>query len=100
MWHNITERKNEIGILQAIGWDRFVIRLTIITEGAIIGFIAGIAGLIISISVIGFIYGEFPTESINIFSSTIVPIIIGIIGSILPSEIGVRTKPINAMKAS
>ena len=101
MWQNITERKNEIGILQAIGWGRSAIRLSIIMEGAIIGFIAGLTGLIISIIVIGFIYGEFPTESFLIFSATmLVPIIIGIVGSILPSEIGVRTKPINAMKAS
>ena len=101
MWQNIAERKNEIGIMQAIGWNRLTIRLTILIEGAVIGFIAGIAGLIITISVIGFIYGEFPTESIFIFSiSLIVPIIIGIFGSIVPSEIGVRTKPINAMKAS
>lgn len=101
MWQNITERKNEIGILQAIGWGRSAIRFSIIIEGAIIGFIAGLTGLIISIIVIGFIYSEFPTESYLIFSATmLVPIIIGIVGSILPSEIGVRTKPINAMKES
>lgn len=101
MWQNITERKNEIGILQAIGWGRSAIRVSIIMEGAIIGFIAGLTGLIISTIGIGFIYGEFSTESFLIFGATmLVPIIIGIVGSILPSEIGVRTKQINAMKAS
>jgi putative ABC transport system permease protein len=100
MWQNISERKSEIGIQQAIGWGRAAIRFIIIMEGAFIGFIAGIAGLAISIAVIVVIYGVFPADSLLLLSLTIViPVMIGIIGSLLPSEIGVRTKPINAMKA-
>ncbi|TYS17507.1 ABC transporter permease [Rossellomorea vietnamensis] len=101
MWQNISERKNEIGVLQAIGWGRAAVRFIIIMEGALIGFIAGLAGVSISFAVIGAIYGVFPTDSLLLISSTIiVPVFIGILGSLLPSEIGVRTKPINAMKAS
>ncbi|WP_370296308.1 FtsX-like permease family protein [Rossellomorea marisflavi] len=101
MWQNISERKDEIGVLQAIGWGRGSVRMIIIMEGAMIGFLAGIAGVVISIVVIVAIYGVFPSESLFLLVSTmVIPVFIGIIGSLLPSEIGVRTKPINAMKAS
>lgn len=94
LWQNISERYEELSLLQAIGWRRNSIRRLILAEGIFNGLIAGIIGLCCAFFVLRGLYGEFPNEDIGIILATgLVPVIIGLIGSVYPAERAVRIIP-------
>ncbi|MFZ3580064.1 FtsX-like permease family protein, partial [Virgibacillus sp. DJP39] len=101
MWQNIVERQNELALFKSIGWKNKTVGFTIILEGALIGFLAGLVGLVLSMSYIGIMYQIFPWESITILSLTIcIPTLIGIIGAIIPATKALRTSPYEVLKES
>lgn len=98
-WQNVSERREEISLLQAIGWKRSTIRRLIVTEGIISGLFAALIGLSLSYMTIWQLYGDFPSEEIPIIMATgLVPVIIGIIATLLPAERAVRIHPSQGME--
>jgi putative ABC transport system permease protein len=101
MWQNIVERKNDLALFKAIGWKNSIVAISILLEGAVIGFLAGLIGLLLSMGYIGFMYDIFPWDSLTILSLTIcVPTLIGMIGAIIPTIQALRTSPYEVLKES
>lgn len=100
-WQNVSERQDEIALLQAIGWRRSAIRRLILTEGFWAGLLAGILGLSLSILILWVLYGEIPVEGLGFIAATgIIPIVVGLIGTIAPAEKAVRVNPGKGMSGS
>ncbi|WP_164669828.1 ABC transporter permease [Virgibacillus doumboii] len=101
LWQNIVERRNELALFKSIGWKNRIIGFSIILEGALIGFLSGVVGLILSIAYIGIMYGIFPWDNLTILLLTIcIPTVMGIIGAIIPTVKALRTNPYEVLKES
>ncbi|QFF98998.1 hypothetical protein PB01_09225 [Psychrobacillus glaciei] len=95
MWQNIKERRNEISLLKALGWKNAHIRKMVLVEGAVIGLVGGLVGGVLSYTIIYFMYGPIPiTELWLPLISCLIPIIVGILGSWIPSRIAMKMQPI------
>lgn len=95
MWQNIKERRSEISLLKAFGWKNSHIRKMVLVEGAVIGLVGGIIGGVLSFIIIYFMYGPIPlTELWLPLISCLIPIIVGMLGSWIPSRIAVKMQPI------
>ncbi|MBB2483354.1 DUF4352 domain-containing protein [Bacillus sp. APMAM] len=94
MWQNISERSGEIALLNAVGWRNGSIRFLILAEGLLSGIFAGIIGLALAIGMMWGMYHQFPTDQLGfILLTAIIPVIVGLIGAILPAEKAVRISP-------
>ncbi|WP_051359524.1 ABC transporter permease [Paucisalibacillus globulus] len=98
MWQNVSERREEISLLQAIGWKRWSIRRLILAEGVFSGLFAALIGLSLAFLIMWGLYGAFPTEEIGFILATgLIPVVIGVIGTIFPAERAVRIIPNQGM---
>lgn len=98
MWQNVSERREEISLLQAIGWRRWSIRRLILAEGVFSGLFAALIGLSLAFLIMWGLYGAFPTEEIGFILATgLIPVVIGVIGTIFPAERAVRIIPNQGM---
>lgn len=94
MWQNISEREQEMVLLKAIGWKNSSVRLLIWSEGILSGVFAAIIGLAFAFSSMWVMYGQFPTDEIAFILCTgLIPVLIGVIGTIIPAERAVRMNP-------
>src|SRR5699024_867941 len=94
MWQNISERREEIALLQSIGWRRSKIRRLILAEGFFSGLFAAWLGLSVAFVLIWSLYQAFPGEEGGFILMTgFIPVSIGIIGTIIPAERAVRIVP-------
>ncbi|MFA1819109.1 ABC transporter permease [Virgibacillus oceani] len=94
MWQNIAERQQEIALLKAIGWKNSSIRMLIWSEGLLSGIAAAVIALVFAFSMMWGLFGEYPTtEILFIISTGCIPVIIGMIGTIIPAERAVSIHP-------
>lgn len=94
MWQNVSERKEEISLLQAIGWKKWQIRRLILAEGIFSGIFAALISLTVAFLIIWGLYAAFPAKEIGFILATgLIPIIIGVLGTVLPAERAVRIVP-------
>lgn len=99
MWQNIKERRNEISLLKALGWKNSHIRKMVLVEGAVIGLVGGLVGGVLSFIIIYFMYGPIPlTELWLPLISCLIPIIVGMLGSWIPSRVAMKMQPIEGAK--
>lgn len=107
------ERKKEIGLFRALGATKNHIRIIILTEAGIIGFIGSLSGIIIgfiaSIFLDKFAISKladtsftpetlFPMPASLIFTVLIFGIILTIFSALLPAQKAANTDPIQALK--
>nr|WP_246187613.1 ABC transporter permease [Ornithinibacillus caprae] len=98
MWQNVSERREEISLLQSIGWKRWSIRRLILAEGVFSGLFAALIGFTIALMIIWGLYHAFPAEEIGFILMTgLIPVFIGVLGTILPAERAVRIVPNRGM---
>lgn len=98
MWQNIAERQGEIALLKAVGWKNRTVRLLVLTEGLFSGLFAAIIGLALAFVMMWSLYGQLPTEELRFILLTgFIPIIIGIISTVLPAERAVRMSPVRGV---
>jgi hypothetical protein len=98
IWQNVSERKQEISLLRAIGWRHHAIRKLIMSEGLLIGCLASVLALLIALLVIQALYREMPIHDIwYLLLLCGVPILAGIMGSIIPAEMAVRMNTLKGM---
>lgn len=98
MWQNIAERQEEIALLKAVGWRNRHVRVLIWLEGLLSGIFAAIIGLSLAFLMMWALYQELPTEQLRFILSTAgIPLIIGILGTVLPAERAVRISPVQGM---
>ncbi len=98
-WQNVSERQQEIGILQAIGWRRNSIRKLILAEGLYTGIAAMIFVVIVATGAVFFLYGELTLFGVTlILLSSLVPILTGLIGTLIPAERASRLTPMSGIR--
>lgn len=101
LWQNVMERQDELALFKSVGWKNGTVGSAIILEGAIIGFLAGLLGVVLSMAYIGFMYDIFPWDSLTVLSLTIsIPVLIGIIGALIPAVKALKTAPYKLLKES
>ncbi|WP_164667901.1 FtsX-like permease family protein [Virgibacillus doumboii] len=101
IWQNVSERQSELALLKAVGWKHGTIRSTILLEGLISGFIAGIFGLLIALVIIWQMYQTFPVDQIGFLLLTwFVPIVTGLIGAFAPAQKAVNIQPYQGMQGA
>lgn len=94
MWQNVNERKSQLAVLKATGWQDGQVRLLVLSEGMMTGLCAGVIGLLTALGMIGFVYGQFPVQELGFLSiMLLIPVIAGLLGALLPAERAVRITP-------
>ncbi|WP_215147691.1 ABC transporter permease [Exiguobacterium sp. s91] len=94
MWQNVNERKSQLAVLKATGWQDGQVRLLVLSEGMMTGLCAGVIGLLTALGMIGFVYGQFPVQELGFLSiMLLIPVITGLLGALLPAERAVRITP-------
>lgn len=101
MWQNVSERQAQIAVLKATGWQNHSVRLLVICEGIMTGFLAGIFGLGISLVLIFQMYGRVPVAEFGFLAFTLlIPMATGILGAVLPAEKAARILPYQAINGT
>ncbi|WP_157783016.1 ABC transporter permease [Alkalibacillus haloalkaliphilus] len=101
IWQNVSERSEEISLLQAIGWRSSRIRGLILAEGMYSGLCASIVSMVGVVLTIYWIYGEFPVGELGFIILTgLIPVVVGLIGTIIPAERAVRILPNQGIQGS
>ena len=119
LYINVLERKREIGIIRAMGGTRKDVRIIYSGETTIIGLIAGVLSVIVSIiavliinrylhvnykdDIIGYLPFVDPSKLLVINYTKLAfailgSIIIALISGLIPSNIAARKKPIDALR--
>lgn len=71
MWQNVSERKPQLAVLKALGWQNTSIRRLVLTKGALTGFFAGLLGVTFTIIIVTIMYQQFPTSELPFLFATI-----------------------------
>ncbi|MFD2045648.1 FtsX-like permease family protein [Ornithinibacillus salinisoli] len=99
MWQNVSERKAELSLLKAIGWKNSAIQSLILLEGLLVGISGAILGTILASLILFFMYGSIAVSQIYIYLiSASIPIMIGFLGSILPSKFAIKINPYQGIR--
>ncbi|MDX1258968.1 ABC transporter permease [Exiguobacterium sp. K1] len=94
LWQNVNERKSQLAVLKATGWQDRMIRRLVLLEGLLTGLFAGIAGLIMALFLILKMYNQFPSAELGFLSLTLlIPVATGVTGALLPAQRAVRITP-------
>jgi putative ABC transport system permease protein len=109
MFTSVLERTREIGIMKAIGARNSEILSIFLAEAAIIGFVGGVLGLILGISVSLLIQKIVVSAGFGLLKIIVTPGIIifglffaafiGIISGIIPAYRASKQKPIDALRS-
>ncbi|SDX80226.1 FtsX-like permease family protein [Paenibacillus sp. CF384] len=101
VWQNVSERKPEIALLKALGWRNRSIRQLIWYEGMITGIVAGLLAFVLGVMFIALLYRKVPVDELwYLLMVGVVPVLTGLLGSILPAEMAVALSPVEGMKGS
>jgi putative ABC transport system permease protein len=99
---SVTERVSEIGLLRAIGANQGSIFKLFLFEALSLSIAGGLAGVVVGISLVGFIHTLLPTLPAElawpyIFSAFVLSILIGIISGVIPAFRAARLDPVQAL---
>lgn len=110
---NVMERRFEIGVMRAVGAGRGHIRLIILTESAVVGFLNGLAGVVIGIGVCmlvdpllapfiaSFVTGNptfFAISPELIFAVLVASPIVNMLATFQPANYAARLDPVAALR--
>ena len=106
MLMSVIERRQEIGVLRAVGFQRFEILRIILSEAAFLGFIGAVTGVAISIGVGMIINNALLQDPLAFQSGTVDYLVIGfafgfgasIVSGIYPAWKAARSEPIEVLR--
>jgi len=106
---SVLERKKEIGILRAVGASKGNIRLVFNAETLIIGFVAGVIGVLVTFVIIiianTIIYNELEIENLVLmppvipFILVLISMFLTYIAGLLPASAAARKPPVDALRS-
>ncbi|MHC0038558.1 ABC transporter permease [Pseudoneobacillus sp. C159] len=100
MWQNVSERSAELSVLKALGWSNKSVQSLVLLEGLITGVLAGLFGYLAALGLISLIYQQLPFKEIWILVVVVVPVIVGLVGALIPARIAVKISPVQGMNQS
>lgn len=99
MWQNVSDRRASLAVLKAVGWSNRSVRQLIVLEGVLIGFIAGILGIIVTYISIYTLYDLVPWDRPSLIAvSLLMPVIFGSIAALIPAQIAAKVNPYKELK--
>ena len=106
----IFERRQEIGLMKALGADRKQIGLFFLLEGGISGFFGGLLGYLGGLAFARLLAARtfslasfslpLSLQAVILFTTLILAVCLALVGSFLPMREATRLEPIRAMKGS
>ena len=106
---SVLERKKEIGILRAVGASKGNIRLVFNAETLIIGFVAGVIGVLATYGIVIIaniiLNNLLGIEQLVILPLTVPPILVGIsmfltyIAGLMPASVAAQKPPVEALRS-
>lgn len=110
MWVIVKERTQEIGIRRAIGAKPSDIIVQVLCEGAMLTFVAGMAGLVFAVGILAVLHSvNNPEDTVTVarFQMTVgkalsilaLFLTLGIVAGIVPSVKAMRIKPVEAINS-
>ncbi|MFA6329440.1 MAG: ABC transporter permease [Candidatus Micrarchaeia archaeon] len=101
MFMSVLERTKEIGILKALGMKDREITLLFLFESALIGFMGGFFGLLLSLSV-SFILSMFSVSSTItlelMLGALMFSVFVGVISGMIPARNAAKLQPVEALR--
>lgn len=99
---NVIERRKEIGLLVALGWRRGDLLRVFLLEGALVGLVGSILGLLLAGGVYGAAYDSLPTAAATWLGVTGVgialPVAVVILAALYPASRAARLLPLEAFR--
>ncbi len=104
---SVTERRREIGVLTAVGWDGGRIVAMIVGEGIVLASLGGLLGVLVGI---GALHGLAETPQLHGFlepevgpaallQTALAAVLLGMAGSLYPAWRAARLKAVDALRA-
>lgn len=104
----VSERTKEIGILMAIGWSRYMIMKTIVTEALLICFVGSLAGNVLGVLQLS-LFNYLDPEGMGLWTANAwspgvllrsagISLVMGIISSLYPALLSTRLLPAEALR--
>ena len=100
----VKERTNEIGLLRAIGAQRYQILSLFIGEAVVLASIGGLAGLVLGAGgawLLGILVPALPTHTpwSYVIMAELLAAAIGLLAGVLPARRAARLDPVEALRA-
>ncbi|GGP08514.1 FtsX-like permease family protein [Oceanobacillus neutriphilus] len=101
IWQNVLERTKEIALFKALGWGNQRIYMMVLLEGALLGFLAGIIGIFLSLGILSILYGN--SLSIEqwlwlVLINVSIPVIVGLVSAVFPAIRAVKVEPYRGLQ--
>ena len=102
----VFERTREIGVLRSLGWGRRAILGMILRESLLLGFIGGLAGILIAIGLVQLMsiipmLGDYFVVSWEwqvFVRAIVIALLLGLLGGIYPAFRATRLQPVEALR--
>ncbi|MFA5996064.1 MAG: FtsX-like permease family protein [Patescibacteria group bacterium] len=109
---SVIERTREIGLFKALGMTNRTIKIIFLCEGGLIGFIGGLAGIIISVTIAlvgNALLLKFGGESFNfalfdvkvwlLMAVLLFTVVVSVLASLIPASRAAKIDPITALRS-
>jgi ABC-type antimicrobial peptide transport system permease subunit len=96
----VLERRQEIGVLKAVGWRTGAVMGLFLAEGALLGLAGGLAGTALGLGVYLALYREFGVGLLGAAAAGLaVPVGVGMLAALYPARVAARVPPAEAVRA-
>ena len=101
---SVTSRTTEIGIRRALGASRSAIAITFLVEGALVGFLGGLAGSVLSALVV-LVVSAFSgwsafLSAVWLAGGPLLGTVVGVLASVYPAARAARVQPAIAVRSN
>jgi putative ABC transport system permease protein len=95
----VLERRQEIGVLKAVGWRTLTVARLFVLEGALLGGLGGLAGSALGLATFVGLYETLsPSLSWIGLAGVLTPVIVGALAALYPARVAARVLPAEAVR--
>ena len=96
---SVVARRREIGVLKAVGWRTTAVARLFLAEGALLGGLGGLVGVVLGMGLFVYQYQVFPPSLVWIGLVGVgVPGLVGAIAALYPARVAARVPPAEAVR--
>ena len=97
----LIERRSEIGLLKAVGWQNKAVFNHFMKEGLTLSLISGVTGTILGLGIFRGFYSSLPQSLVPLLIlGLVLPILVGSLASIYPAYQATHFDPIDILNSN